>query len=344
MSLGFLARLAMVRTALIVGGSGQIGRATARRLVDDGWRVTLAARRPPEPSPGCESVQLDRETPGALAAAIGRGFDAVIDTVAFDAAHAAQLLEAQDGVGAFVVISSASVYRDAQGRTLDEARETGFPVFPEPIAEDHATVDPGPQTYSTRKVALERALMEGARRPVTILRPGAIHGPHSTHPREWFFVKRVLDGRRRTPLAWNGANRFHTSATANIAELVRAALERPATQVLHAADPEVLTVSEIARAIARAMGADLELVPFEGPPQAGVGGHPWGVASPIVLDMRRAEALGYRPAGGYADLVGPACQSAELAARDGVAFAPYLLTMFDYAAEDAWLARARPRH
>jgi hypothetical protein len=75
-----------------------------------------------------------------------------------------------------------------------------------------------------------------------------------------------------------------------------------------------------------------------------VGGHPWGVASPIVLDMRQAEALGYRPAGGYADLVGRACRSAELAARDGVAFAPYLLTMFDYAAEDAWLARARPRH
>jgi nucleoside-diphosphate-sugar epimerase len=336
----FLARFTVPRTALIVGGSGQIGRAAARRLVDDGWRVTLAARRLLDPPPGCEVVQLDRETPGALAAVVGRGFDAVIDTVAFDAAHARQLLEAQQDVGALVVISSASVYRDGQGRTLDEARETGFPVFPEPITEDHPTVDPGPQTYSTRKVALERTLMEGARRPVTILRPGAIHGPHSTHPREWFFVKRILDGRSRTPLAWNGENRFHTSATANIAELVGAVLDKPATQLLHAADPEVLTVREIGFAIAEAMGADLELVPFEGPPQAGVGGHPWGVASPIVLDMRRAEALGYRPAGGYADLVGPACRSAEIAARAGAAFAPYLLTMFDYGAEDAWLAKA----
>ena len=340
MSLGFLAGFTVQRTALIVGGSGQIGRAAARRLVDDGWRVTLAARRPLDTPSECDVVQLDRETPGALADAIGGGFDAVIDTVAFDANHARQLLEVQQDVGAFVVISSASVYRDGQGRTLDEARETGFPVFPEPITEDHPTVDPGPQTYSTRKVALERALMEGARRPVTILRPGAIHGPHSTHPREWFFVKRILDGRRRTPLAWNGGNRFHTSATANIAELVAAALDHPATRVLHAADPEVLTVSQIGRAIALAMDADLELVPFEGPPQAGVGGHPWGVASPIVLDMRRAQALGYRPAGGYVDLVGPACRSAEIAARAGVAFAPYLLTMFDYGAEDAWFAKA----
>jgi nucleoside-diphosphate-sugar epimerase len=329
----------VARTALIVGGSGQIGSATARRLVDDGWRITLAQRHAAAAPHGCEVIQLDRETPGALAAAVGRGVDAVIDTVAFDAGHARQLIEVQQDVGAFVVVSSASVYRDAQGRTIDEARETGFPVFPEPIPEDHPTVEPGPQTYSTRKVALERTLLDGARTPVTIVRPGAIHGAASTHPREWFFVKRILDGRRRAPLAWNGANRFHTSATANIAELIRTVLGRPATRVLHAADPEAPTVSAIGAAIAGAMGAELDLAPFEGPPQKGVGAHPWGAAHPIVLDMRRAEALGYRAVGGYADLVGEACRSAEAAARAGIAFAPYLLTMFDYAAEDAWLAR-----
>jgi nucleoside-diphosphate-sugar epimerase len=330
----------VLRTALIIGGTGQIGRAVSRRLVDAGWKVTLGARRVFEPPPGCEVVQLDREDPGALREAVGAGFDAVIDTVAFDSAHAEQLLEVQEDVGAFVVVSSASVYRDTQGRTLDEARATGFPIFPELITEDHPTVDPGPQTYSTRKVALERALIAGARRPVTILRPGAIHGPHSTHPREWFFVRRILDGRRRVPLAWNGESRFHTSATANIAELVRVVLDNPATQVLHAADPEVLTVSGIGRAIARAMGADLELVPFQGPPKGGVGVHPWCVASPIVLDVRRAETIGYSPVGSYAELVGPACRSAEIAAQAGTAFAPYLLTMFDYDAEDAWLSRA----
>jgi nucleoside-diphosphate-sugar epimerase len=267
----------------------------------------------------------------------------VIDTVAFDQTHALQLLEVQQDIGALVVISSASVYRDEQGRTIDEARETGFPVFPEPISEDQATVEPGPQTYSTRKVALEQALLDGARRPLTILRPGAIHGPYSGHPREWFFVKRVLDGRRQAPLAWNGENRFHTSATANIAELIRTVLQEPATRILHAADPEVLTVSAIGAAITRAMRAQLDLVPFEGPPQGGVGAHPWGAVFPIVLDLRRAEALGYRAVGGYADLVGEACRSAEAAARAGTAFLPYLMTMFDYAAEDAWLAQRAAR-
>jgi hypothetical protein len=50
----------------------------------------------------------------------------VIDTVAYTAAHGGQLLQVQGSVGAFVVISSASVYRDATGRTLDESRATGF--------------------------------------------------------------------------------------------------------------------------------------------------------------------------------------------------------------------------
>ncbi|HEY1928567.1 MAG TPA: NAD-dependent epimerase/dehydratase family protein [Caulobacteraceae bacterium] len=330
----------MARTALIVGGSGQIGRAAARRLVDDGWRVVLAQRRPVEAPPGCEALRLDRDESGALARAVGRGFDAVIDTVAFDESHARQLLEVEQDVGTLIVVSSASVYQDPRGRSLDEARETGFPVFPEPIREDHPTVEPGPQTYSTRKVALERTLIDGARCPVTILRPGAIHGPHSTHPREWFFVKRILDGRRRVPLAWSGRNRFHTSAAANIAALVSAVVAKPATRILHAADPEVLMAREIGAAIAQAMDAELELVPFEGPPRGGVGAHPWGVASPIVLDMSRAASLGYRPVGGYQDLVGEACRSAEVAAHAGTAFVPYLLSLFDYAAEDAWLSQA----
>ena len=37
--------------------------------------------------------------------------------------------------------------------------------------------------------------------------------------REAWFVKRILDGRRRIPLAYSGESRFHTTATANLAVL-----------------------------------------------------------------------------------------------------------------------------
>jgi L-aminopeptidase/D-esterase-like protein len=78
-----------------------------------------------------------------VAKAIGGGAGAVIDTVAYDEGHARQLLGIEEDVGAFVVISSVSIYRDDEGRTLDEAGQTGFPELPEPTPETQPTVDPG---------------------------------------------------------------------------------------------------------------------------------------------------------------------------------------------------------
>jgi nucleoside-diphosphate-sugar epimerase len=333
-----------MKAALIIGGSGQIGQATARSLLDHGWAVRLAqrhgARVPGDLAARVETVTLDREEPGAVARAVGGGADALIDTVAFDEGHARQLLAVEGDVGALVVISTGSVCCDAEGRTLDEAAETGFPRFPVPITEDQPTTSPGPATYSTRKVALEQALLQGARGAVTILRPFAIHGPGSTHPREWWFVKRILDGRRRIPLAWRGESRFHTSATVNIAELIRVVLQATATQVLNAADPEALSVAEIGRTIAAIYGVELDLVLLDGAPDKGVGGTPWSAPLPLIADMSRAEALGYRAVATYAQSVGAACKSAEALAAAGVPFAPYLAKMFDYAAEDAWVAQS----
>jgi len=330
----------VARRALIIGGSGQIGRAVARRLAEAGWTVTAAQKRP-ERFPAdvaASTIKLDREAPGALAHAVSSGFDALIDTVAYDEGHARQLLEAQGDVGALVVISSGSVYRDEAGRTLDESRQNGFPQFPVPITEDQPTVAPGVATYSTRKAALEEALLQGTRRPLTILRPFAIHGEGSPHVREWWFLKRILDGRKRIPLAFAGESRFHTSATANIAELVRVALDAPATRILNAADPEALTVAQIGEAIARIYGAAPEFVRLDGPPRRGVGATPWTGAGPMVADMARARALGYRPVATYAEAVGAACRSAESRAKAGEPFEPYIAAMFDYQAEDRFFS------
>jgi nucleoside-diphosphate-sugar epimerase len=331
----------MSGTALIVGGTGQIGRATALNLLARGWRVRLAQRRsevPPELAGRAETVAIDRDEPGALMAALAGGVDALIDTVAFTEDHARQLLDLEGDAGALVVISTGSVCCDADGRTLDEAATGGFPHFPVPITEDQPTTPPGPATYSTRKAALERALLQGARGPLTILRPFAIHGPGSTHPREWWFVRRILDGRRRIPLSYRGESRFHTSATVNIAELIRVALETPGTRVLNAADPQAPSVAEMGRTIAAIYGVELDLVLIDGARGDRVGSTPWSAPRPLIADMSRAAALGYRPVATYAQSIGAACRSAEALAAAGVDFVPYLAAMFDYAAEDAFFA------
>ena len=341
----------MARHAFILGGTGQVGRAVARAFLTAGWNVTLSHRgRHPGPDDlverGARLVTLDRDNAGQLARALGSGADALIDTAAYDRDHASQLIAVQDSVGGFVVISSASVYRDDLGRTLDEAPQTGFPELPDPIPETHATVDPGPATYSTRKVALERRLLDDAAIPVTILRPCAIHGRYSRHPREWWFVKRILDRRPAIPLADRGTSRFHTSAVANIAALIRVAVEAPVSRVLNIADPEAPTVAEIGALIARRLDYDGRLVklPEQRDPPV-VGRTPWSVPRPFVLDCRAALDLGYAPATRYGEAVESLCDWLVESASDGdwkdrfPVLAAYRWNLFDYAAEDVFLAR-----
>ncbi|OBZ93972.1 hypothetical protein ADU59_18765 [Pararhizobium polonicum] len=335
----------------MIGGTGQIGHAVATQFLDQGWRVTLSSRgtRPSHGSlvsRGATVAVVDREEPGVLAKVLANGADVVIDMIAYTEAHANQLLEIERDVGAFVVISSSSVYRDDAGRTLDEAGQTGFPDFPEPIIESQSTVDPGPETYSTRKVALERRLLDRASPPVTIVRPCAIHGPYSTHPREFWFVKRMLDGRKVIPLAYRGQSRFHTSAVANIAALIGAAVKNPATRILNIADPTALTVAEIGALIGRHLGYDGTILPIDSRDEKGnaaVGWSPWSVPAPFTLNTDAATAMGYKPVTAYEDSIAKTCD--WLLSKNGADWkekfpilAAYPRELFDYLTEDEFLA------
>ncbi|QDG94489.1 NAD-dependent epimerase/dehydratase family protein (plasmid) [Rhizobium sp. NIBRBAC000502774] len=338
----------MAKHAFIIGGTGQIGRTVGLKLLNDGWGVTFASRSGKIPDQalglGAKAIALDRDQPGALAQAIGGGADAVIDTVAYDEMHANQLLDVEASVGQFVVISSSSVYRDEAGRTLDEARENGFPDLPDGMTEEQPTVEPGPENYSTKKIALERKLLDEAKRPVTILRPAAIHGTHSTHPREWWFVKRMIDGRNAIPLCFNGRSRFHTTAALNIAEVTSYALAQYRNLILNIADPLAPSVHEIGTYIAEAMDWAGSLIPIDmGDPRFGspVGWTPWSVPAPFTLNTEAARKIGYAPITDYASSVKRTCQWLRSTA-DGdwrerfPVLAGYTVPLFDYDTEDAF--------
>jgi nucleoside-diphosphate-sugar epimerase len=310
-----------------------IGRAAARALVADGWEVIAVSRSgtlPPGLAElGVEAVSSDREDDAQLRAALGSGADVVVDTVAFTRAHGEQLNGLDGLVGSLVVISSASVYTDDEGRTLDE--EGDFPQVPVPIPETQRTVDPGDETYSTRKVALEQTLLGGPL-PATLVRACAIHGPGAKLPRELFFVKRALDGRRRVALAWNGESRFHTTSVANLAELIRRAAAQPASRALNCGDPDPPSTLEICEAVGSALGHEFEPVPltqdaFE---------NPWAVPRPFLVSMTAAEEeLGYRPVTTYPEAVKETCPWVVGELENGRSWdATYLGEMFDYAAED----------
>lgn len=287
-----------MKRAVVIGSGGQVGRAVVAAL--KGWHVV-----------GLTSKDLDREDAEALRRATA-GADVVVDVIAFTAGHAEQLVTLD--AGAIVAISSAAVYG-----------ELGSPM-PVPIAEDHPRR--GTSAYAHGKIEMEDVLLGQSRTPAAVLRPCAIHGPGSRTPREWYFEKRRLDGRTRVPLAFRGRSLFHTTAAANLAELVRCAAGRHGAY--NAGDPDPPTVSEIARLFG------LEPVPVEGDPPGS--DTPWSVEHPLVLDMAKAgRELGYAPVTDYARSL-PATVTWLREQGEFPGLGLYEQNLFDYAAEDRLMA------
>lgn len=323
----------MARSVAIVG-AGQIGRAVALQFYGAGWDVAIHARSKPNwPEFGRAWQAYDATTDETPAA------DCVVDTIAFDAGDVVRY--DPDRVGRLIAVSSASVYCDAEGRTLDEAAQSGFPDFPGAITEDTATVAPGPETYSTRKVRMEQAAGERFGERATILRPCAIHGPWSRHPREWWFVKRLLDGRKTIPFLFAGRSQFQTTSVEQIAALALAATTDALGGVYNVSDTDSPSVLKIGEAIAEVLEREAVFVPSGD--KGLVGRTPWSVPKPFRVAGAKAAAATDPQPFDYADHVQPAVHwLAQRNPADWRAAFPQLAAypwdLFDYAAEDAYLA------
>jgi nucleoside-diphosphate-sugar epimerase len=304
--------------------------------------VTVASREsapPPEIANAVDSVHLNREDEGALD--VANGYDLVVDVVPFTVAHAEQLLQLD--AGALVAISSASVYADDAGNTLDEAESVdAFPDLPVPIPETQRTVEPGEATYSTNKRALELRLLESGK-TAAIVRPCAIYGPGDRMAREWHFIKRALDKRPYMILTGKGQSRFHTTASSNIGELVRCIARNPRTGVYNSGDPDPPMLIDLARRVSATVGHEWEeiLLPTWETTD-GIGETPFSVPKPLVIDMQKAETeLGYRPATTWNDAIDAQIEYlvAVTRGRDWKEVlnrgAQYM--RFDYDAEDAFV-------
>lgn len=343
--------------AVIVGGTGQVGRAIASRLHAAGWPVLLITRGraavPPELRiEGIDVRRADRTDPAALAAAVGDGTRLIVDCACFTAAHARTLLPLLPGVEATVMISAKAVYIDGRGRHVNSPEP---PRFDAPITESQPTLRPfAGDEYDTRhgygrcKVAAEQVLLDDGH-PVTVLRPSKVHGPGATRPSEWVFVKRILDGRRVVLVAGDGRGVDHPTGAANLAALVGTVADRPGRRILNAADPDAPDGLHIARSIADHFGHVWREVPLPDDADPALGRHPWDRRPPIVLDTSAAAALGYRPVGSHAETVGPTLDRlAALAVRtDRGHLLPAgfdvagLEQMLDYPAEDRYLELTR---
>jgi nucleoside-diphosphate-sugar epimerase len=330
---------------IILGGTGAIGRATATRLLASGWDVEYTGRNrertvPDLDAAGARFVEFDVENQGMLGRVVATGADLLVDCVCFTAEHARQLVEVMTSAGNTVMISSKAVYVDAMGNHSNSPEP---PRFDGPVKESQPTLAPSSMPYQsalgygTNKVAAEHVLLDSGL-PVSILRPSKVHGAGSANPREWMFVRRVLDARPVLLLAHGGAGVDHTSAAANVASLIETVAPLGSARILNIADPDAPSALEISRAVAAHLGHSWREVLLGGDAPVGLGSTLWDATPPRILDTSAALALGYRPAGSYAQTV--RAEIDWLVADTSLDFSEFD-DAFDYAAEDAFLSRGR---
>jgi nucleoside-diphosphate-sugar epimerase len=282
---------------LFVGGTGPVGRAAVPHLLAAGHDVVLAhsgAHEPPELA-GLEHLHGDRAALVAPGGPAERARpDAIVDTFAGGAsaakAEALSALAARAGAAHVVVTSSIDVYRHCNDAGVDDHPPAELARSWLPLSEDadlRTGPAPGGAARGHDNVAMEAALT-GAER-ITVLRPGAIYGPHH-HPhllREWYLVGKVARGERRLELPAGGTQLFHRVALDRVGRAIAAALERAptGTWACNVADPRDLTFGGLAALVAERLGWEWE------PEEVAwaESDHPWNVRHPLVTDTTRLQ-------------------------------------------------------
>ncbi len=288
---------------LFLGGTGPVGQAAVPHLLAAGHDIVLAhtgAHEPPALA-ALEHLHGDRAAllaPGGAAERVRP--DAIVDTFAGGAseekARALTALAARSGVAQLVVTSSIDVYRHCSDAGVDDNPPADLPRAWLPLTEDaelRSGPSPGGAARGHDNVAMERAL-SGAE-TITILRPGAIYGPHVHAPvlREWYLVGKVARGERRLRLPAGGTQQFARVALDRVGRAIAAALARAptGTWACNVADPRDLTFGGLAALVAERLDWEWELEEVAWAD----GDHPWNVRHPIVAETSRLhEVLGVR--------------------------------------------------
>jgi len=319
---------------LVTGGNRYIGLELVRELAAAGHAVTVINSHEVELPDGVTRIHADRRIAGEFERALAPhrdAFDAIFDNTAFVPADILPMIELFRGrVRHYVFTSSQAVYRRS---------------FVQPLREDfrrHAPDDNDPRkAYGVGKVQCEDILLNEWREhgfPTTWLRVGHTMGPRSPAPTRdpWFFAR--LEAGRPILLPGDGFAMLSLVHINDVARLMVALLgnERVFGQGYNVAGAEVSSLVGVVQLIGRAIGAapnvvhvPAELARAQRPPLV----H-WGEAltGSAILGIEKALGdLDWRPRFGIEAGYRDAWAWWEKEGRSWYSF--------DYAAEDALLAR-----
>ena len=333
----------VMRSALVVGGTGPTGPYVLQGLLDRGFDVTIFHRGTHEPTdlPDVRHIHGDPHFLESIAEAVG---DSEYDVVVGAYGRTALVAQAFAGrTGHFIAIGAAMRYAGFN----EPARTTPLgPVVP--VAEDAPKVtslDPGESRaimFAHKAVATEEAVFAAHENGTVLIYP-IVYGPRNLVPWEWSVIKRVQDGRNRMAIPDEGLSILTRGAAQNMADFVLRTVDRPdvaAGQVYNCADDKQYSVRQFIELLLAEMGADIEIISV---PSA-VSPYFKSVYIPtaatmcphIIFDTSKARTeLGYR------DVVSTPEALAESVAwyrenpLDGSKPIPAFFDTFDYELEDA---------
>jgi len=253
---------------LIIGGTRRCGPYLVKELLERGHKVTCFHRGQHNLSfsKGATHLHGDRRDYAAFKEQMAQiDADAVIDMIAGDDADVRAVVEAFRGrIQHYICISSYEVYAafEAAWRHIPSPQPVPIPEEAPKRRELH--LYGRERRYD--KLLVEKEVMETHERgdfAITILRWPALYGPRDTTPREWYYVKQALDGRKQIAVPNGGQALFARGYFENMAHTVVLALEneRATGQVYNAADMQALSLRQIVALIGEIMEHHWELVP-----------------------------------------------------------------------------------
>ncbi len=338
---------------LVIGGNGFIGSPLVRELCDSGHEVAVFHRRRNAGFSGVEQIQGDRNRLVEYRNELSRfAPEVIVDLILSSGDQARDLMRfARDVARRVVAISSMDVYR-AWG--LLHGVEPG-PLEPLPLTEDSPlrttrqlypseTIQRMKSVFSWLderydKLAVEEAIMGDTQIPGSVLRLPMVYGPGDPLHRFFPLLKRIADGRPAILLsddiaAWRGPRGYVEDVAHAIA--IAATSDRTAGRVYNICEEPTPPELEWQRKIAAQMkwAGRFVVLPREQVPK-----HlllPGNATQHVVASSKRI-----RLELGYCELV-----ENDEAMRRTIAWeqqnppSTIQQEQFDYAAEDAALAKA----
>lgn len=314
-----------LESAVVIGGTGFIGRHIVRELLDRGHTVTTVSRSEPEvriAEPGTVSHILgDRSEPDTLERVARRVEpDLVVDCAALYPGDVRMATEVFADVDAYVYVSSGGVYAAHE----IPKREDDTPLHdctPEQAEDDSMA------SYGPRKAECDRETTEAADRGIVAMsvRPTMVYGPK----RVWSGCDKVAIAEDQAP-SWaddlpglqghhdywidrlnrydrvvvpgDGTAIWHRVYVEDVASAVRVVAERGEPgEAYNVADRRVCTMEDVIELIADVLDTSVTVVHASARELAEVGldpddfvlYHHLGSRYPHVLDTCKLEAIGW---------------------------------------------------